>query len=199
MRGSPLNKEALVKLYIREHQSAAEIAKQLGCSTNKVHYWLDRLGVKKRSQSDATYVKRNPRGDPFAFKKPLKASDHFLLGLGLGLYWGEGTKRSPTSVRLGNTDPRLIKKFIMFLQKVYGVDRSKFRFGLQIFSDMRPQQALAFWSKEIGFPKSVFQKVVVTPARGIGTYRNKTKHGVLTIYVSNKKLRDALVSQIERL
>jgi hypothetical protein len=32
-----------------------------------------------------------------------------------------------------------------------------------------------------------------------GTYRNKTKHGVLTVYFSNTKLRDIIMDAIEEL
>ena len=89
--------------------------------------------------------------------------------------------------------------FLRFLTHLYTVERSKIRFGLQIFSDMKPGKALKFWSKFLGYDRSHFGKIIITPARSIGTYREKTKHGVLTIYVSNKKLRDLLNLQIEQL
>ena len=121
-----------------------------------------------------------------------------LFGLGVGLYWGEGTKSNKHCVRLGNTDPRLIKAFIRFLIRIGGIKKDKLRFGLQVFSDMSPKQALEFWQREIDMPRGqFFPKVVVTPARSLGTYRNKTKHGVLTIYYGNKKLRDILCQMIE--
>ena len=199
MKGNPIPKSVLVRLYNTEKLSAAEIAARLKCSANKVHYWLARRGVRIRSRSDASYVKHNPHGDPFSFTSPQTLDASFLLGLGLGLYWGEGNKKNKTAVRLGNTDPRLIRSFLHFLSTLYRVDRNKFRFGIQVFSDMSPTAALSFWSKALGFPKSHFGKVVCTPSRGVGTYRDKTKHGVLTVYVSNKKLRDLLVRQIETL
>lgn len=199
MKGEPLGREILVELYIEQKLSAADVAKRLHCSTNKVHYWLARRGIRARSRSDASYAKHNPDGDPFCFERPRTVDTAFLFGLGLGLYWGEGNKRNRTAVRLGNTDPRLIQMFLHFLTNIYGLERRKIRFGLQIFSDMNPRKALAFWSKALGYSTACFGKVVVTPSRGVGTYREKTKHGVLTVYVSNKKLRDLLVRQIETL
>ena len=116
----------------------------------------------------------------------------------MGLYWGEGTKSNKLCVRLGNTDPALIKRFVEFLIKVCGITQEKLRFGLQVFSDMSPKRALEFWQKELDMPRrQFFPKVVVTPARSLGTYRNKTQHGVLTIYYGNKKLRDILCQMIE--
>lgn len=46
---------------------------------------------------------------------------------------------------------------------------------------------------------SKFQKVVVTKARAPGTYKHKNKYGVVAVYFSNTKLRDSIVSAIDRL
>lgn len=199
MRGVVLNSEELKRLYFQENLSVPEIAERLQCSPNKVNYWFKKYKLGKRSISEALYQRRNPEGDPFRFSKPTSLDEAFLLGLGIGLYWGEGNKRNRTTVRLGNTDPKLIRKFIQFLVESYGVLPHKFRFGLQIFSDMNPDKALSFWIKSLNVSKKQFGKVIVTPARGVGTYRDKTKHGVLTVYVSNIKLRDLLCQQIEKL
>ena len=104
-----------------------EIADKMRWSLHKVSYWLDQCSISRRSPSEATYVKRNPGGDPFKIKSQLTKKDETLKGLGLGLYWGEGDK-SPnnTSVRLANTDPLLIKKFKEFLTKICGVKKGNF-------------------------------------------------------------------------
>ncbi len=138
-------------------------------------------------------------GDPFLIKKPKTSDEFFLWGLGLGLYWGEGNKRNQMAIRLGNTDPDLVRIFLKFLEDLYGVHEMKFKFGLQIFNDMDPQKALRFWVKKLGVSPKQFGKVIVTPARGVGNYREKTKHGVLSVCVSNRKLRDLIVGEIERI
>ena len=108
-------------------------------------------------------------------------------------------KSNKGSVRLGNTDPRLVVKFIEFLVRLLGVDKKRLKFGLQIFSDMPSEKALQFWLHELDVPRSQFQKVIVTPARSIGTYRHKTKHGVLTVQFHNTKLRDLICQMIENM
>lgn len=196
----PLSKEALEKLYIQEKRSVLDIAQRFRCSEHKVNYWLRKFAIPKRSISEAVYLHHNPLGDPFLVRQPETLQDAILFGLGAGLYWGEGTKSNKLCVRLGNTDPALIRRFIEFLIKTCGVKREKLRFGLQIFSDISPAQALAFWEKELNMPKeSFFQKVIITPSRNAGTYRNKIKHGVLTVYYCNKKLRDILCQMIENM
>jgi len=46
---------------------------------------------------------------------------------------------------------------------------------------------------------SQFQKVVITQPRGKRTHRKKIKHGVLTVYFHNKKLRDVLIKELQKL
>lgn len=197
-RGS-IQKQKLIQLYLREKKSSKEISTILSCSPNKVDYWLARHNIKKRSISDAVYQRQNPKGDPFYFKKPKTKKEWFLFGLGVGLYWGEGNKKNTFAVRLGNTDPHLIKFFLKFLKEVYAVEDQKVKFGLQIFSDMNPNTAKKFWCDFLGVESRKFIKTVVTPKRGVGTYHEKTKYGVLTVYISNKKLRNLICGEIESL
>ncbi len=193
------SKKRLSSLYLGRRKSCAEIADVFKCSQNKVVYWLNRYGIPKRSISEAIYAKCNPGGDPFKIIKPRTIQEAKLFGLGLGLYWGEGTKSNRSSVRLGNTDPKLVKKFIEFLVRIYGIDKRKLKFGLQIFSDISPSVALRFWSKELNVSRASFQKPVVTISGSLGTYRNKSEYGVLTIYYNNRKLRDIICSEVENI
>jgi hypothetical protein len=193
------SKEELTNLYLKDRRSVAEIANIKSCSQNKVNYWLIKHQIKKRSIADAVYIKHNPNGDPFLVSKPTTRESAVLYGVGLGLYWGEGTKSSVHSVRLGNTDPKLIKTFILFLEKFYSIDRKKLRFGLQIFSDINPAQAVRFWKNELGVETSQFYKPLVSVIRKPGTYKKKSEYGVVTIYFNNKKMRDLLCGEIENL
>ena len=91
------------------------------------------------------------------------------------------------------------ERFIEFLLNILGVHQHKIRLGLQIFSDMSKKQALEFWLKELseyGINRSQFFKVIVTPARSIGTYREKSQYGVLTVYFCNTKLKKILDSML---
>jgi hypothetical protein len=194
-----ISKKFLLEEYVENKYSASQIAKMLECSASKVTYWLQKYNIKKRTISEAVYVQSNPLGDPFEVQCQRTNQDWFLLGLGLGLYWGEGTKSNRHSVRLGNTDPKLILVFLQFLNNSYKIDKTKLHFGLQIFSDMNPDTALSFWVKELQVTKAQFQKVIVTPSRGEGTYLKKIQHGVLTVYFNNKKLRDIIVGAIQEL
>ena len=193
-----INRTALETLYLQDKLSMQEIAARLDCSVNKVVYWMDKYHIKRRTISDAIYQKHNPDGDPFSVRPIKNTDDAKLLGMGVGLYWGEGNKANKHSVRLGNTDPALLNIFIKFLVDLFGVDKTRLRFGLQLFSDTNPDDALAFWTNKLGVNASQFYKITVTISGSIGTYRHKNINGVLTVYYHNKKLRDILISMLPR-
>ena len=190
--------EELKKYYLEDKLSSFEISKKLKCSVSGVNYWLSRYGIPKRSISEAVYNKRNPKGDPFSVRSPQTIEEGILYGLGLGLYWGEGNKRNTNSLRLANTDPQLIKKYIEFLVTIYSIDEKKLKFGLQVFGDINEEEALNFWVKALKVSRKQFQKVVHIEKRGKGTYKHRAKYGVLIVYFNNKKLRDIICQAIEK-
>ncbi|MGC1176545.1 MAG: hypothetical protein WA843_00590 [Candidatus Saccharimonadales bacterium] len=191
-----INKDQLKILYVDQKMSMNDIAQTLGCSVNRVVYWMNKHELSRRSISQAIYQKHNPDGDPFRLKPIKTRADAELYGFGMGLYWGEGNKANRHSVRLGNTDPALIRMFMRFLIKLCGVRQEKLRFSLQLFSDIEPTEALQFWLRELSVAAHQFYKPTVTISGSIGTYRQKSRYGVITIYFHNKKLRDILVGSL---
>lgn len=193
-----LNKEIfssrLKKLYLKNHKSVPEIAKLLKCSDSRINYWLIKHHISKRTISEAIYIKHNPRGDPFKFHLPKNLKEAILFGLGVGLYWGEGNRANKNLVKIGNTDPALLKIFIQFLIEISNIKKSDLKFHLQIFSDINIKEAVKFWMKELGIKKKQMYKTTITKTGAIGTYRKKSKYGVLTVYYANTKLRNILVN-----
>ena len=190
-----VSKGSLKNLYLNKKKSSAEIADIFRCSEHKINYWIKKFGIPKRSMSDAMYAKYNPDGDPFKIKNVATVEDAELFGLGLGLYWGEGNKKSKNSIRLGNTDPRIIKTFLRFLINIFRIKKEKLRFGLQIFDDMNKKEMLKFWTnqlKEFNMSREQFFKVIITPSRSLGTYKEKSKFGVMTVHFCNTKLKNLI-------
>jgi hypothetical protein len=164
-----IEKRQLEKLYLEDKVSMMDIATGLKCSLHKVTYWMDKHQIKRRTISEAIYQKANPTGDPFTIYPIETKADAQLLGMGLGLYWGEGTKASRHSVRIGNSDPALLRMFMQFLTELFGVPKDRLRFGLQIFSDIDPDEALNYWVEQLDVERSQFGKIVVTISGSIGT------------------------------
>jgi hypothetical protein len=194
-----MRKKLLFDLYIINKLSVAQMARQLKCSQNKINYWLAKYKIGKRTISDAIYHLRNPLGNPFLLKTPRNLKEGILYGLGLGLYWGEGSKRGKGGVRLGNTDVKLIKKFIEFLEKVLCVKKSKLKFGLQIFGDISADKALLYWKRELKVKNNQFYKIIVSKVRGEGTYKYKSEYGVLMVYFNNTRLKELICKMIDNI
>lgn len=157
---------------------------------------MNKFHIARRSISDAVYQRNNPNGDPFVVSYPQTIEEGILYGMGIGLYWGEGTKASKNSIRLGNTDPVLIVRFIQFLEKFFGVNRNDMRFGLQIFTDLDTEQVLRFWIGALKIKRSQLMKPVITLSNRKGSYKKKSQNGVLTVYYHNKHLRDTIVDLV---
>jgi hypothetical protein len=189
----------LEALYHREKRSVSYIAKIFNCSENKVNYWLEKCEIPKRTISEAIYHLKNPSGDPFVSRQPKDIEEAILYGLGLGLYWGEGSKRGTGGVRITNTDPRLLAKFIEFLEIFFQIDRNKLRFSLQIFKDISSDEAILYWSRILKVKEQQFYKVVVSKVRGKGTYKSKSEHGVIIIYFNNIKLKKIILGMIDNI
>ncbi len=159
---------------------------------------IKQYSIPIRTRSDAMYIKCNPHGDPFCLVNPKSCHEFLIYGIGLGLYWGEGTKASNSSIRLGNTDPYLIKAFIIFLEKVFLIKKSQLTFSLQLFTDINKDEALCYWSTFLCIQMDQFTKSTITKSIRKGTYKNKTKYGVLTLYFHNIKARKSLGELLDK-
>lgn len=193
-----LIKEELERFYFVEGHSMQQTAEKFNCSVNKVVYWMDRYKLARRTRSDANYLLYNPNGDPFQYKKPDTPYLQILYGMGLGIYWGEGTKANKNSVRVGNTDVYLIQTFLEFLIKIYSIDQSKLRFSLQLFDDIDPDEALEYWISNLGYVSNQFSKPHITKSIRKGTYGKRSKYGVLTLHFHNTKLRNILIDSLPK-
>jgi len=192
-------KQALVDLYCKKRNSVAQISRLLGFSQNKINYWIEKHKIEKRTISDAMYQFKNPKGDPFKLSYPKTVDEGILFGLGLGLYWGEGSKKGGGGLKITNTDPKLIRKYIDFLESFLDIDRNKLRFSLLIFRDISENNALEFWSRELNIKKQQFYKASVIKVRGEGTYKNRSEHGVAILQFNNVKLKRLICDMIENI
>ncbi len=188
---NPLPVDRIQRLYSKG-RSAKEIGETLGCSWRHVISCMQKNGISRRSRSEATYRKANPHGDPFQIKHRLSLVEERLKSLALGLYWGEGTRRNPFAVRISNTDPALLRVFIDFLRTICRVQPEKIRIELILHADVNPQEAISYWSCELGIPPSQFRRPTSLPSRGNGTYKRRVKWGTATVHVGNTHLRQIL-------
>lgn len=193
-----IDPDALRKLYAKGY-SMKRISEELGYSEHKIVYWMGKYNILRRTRSEANYAFYNPEGDPFSIKRNLDASEEKLMGLGLGIYWGEGDKVSKYQLRVTNTDPDLIKVFIKFLRDICQLKEDKISYHLICFNDSDIVKCSKYWSNQLKISEDKFGKIVQIAPQGKGTYRRKSQFGVCTVIVSNIKLKAWVMQELQNL
>jgi hypothetical protein len=67
------------------------------------------------------------------------------------------------SVRLANSDPDLLRLFVMFLRRCYDADVSRIAISCNLFADhiARQREIEAFWLRTLELPRSCLRKSIV--------------------------------------
>lgn len=187
---NPLTKESLSKLYYDQKWSMQQIANHYSCSVNKVVYWMNTYHLERRDWSEATYAYKNPDGDPFRIRLPETVEEEKLFALAIGLYLGEGTKKGIHNVAMVNSDPRVLRIFINFLERFCGIARKELHAGLNIFSDCDVEAAIQWWALSLGLEVKQFYVPTVREAKS--DYSKKSEYGTLSLTFSNIKLLEII-------
>lgn len=109
---------------------------------------------------------------------------------GVMLYWGEGDKSSAYRVSLTNTDPAMIKIFMIFLKEVCGIDDRKIKAWILLYPDLQEVACKEYWMREAGLQNIIFNKSIVIEGR------HKTKrlgHGVCTVLVPSRYFKEKML------
>lgn len=189
----------LRKLYIDRKQSLSEIANKLSFSVHKITYWMSAYQIPRRKQSEANYIKANPNGEPFCIKKRLTRDEVKLKYLALGLYWGEGNKTTNHAVRVTNSDPGVIKEFILYLRKICGAREDKIRFYLQTFKDNDLVVARKYWGEKLEIRSDIINTTKPIHSMGKGSYKKVCKYGVMTVGFFNTHLKTYIMKELGKL
>src|SRR3989338_10546443 len=113
-------------------------------------------------------------------------SQRDLLFLGLGLYWGEGSKNPENRFVIVNSDPHLLKVILKWLQEVMNISSDMFVPQIYINDQhqYRVEKILRFWATELKIPKKQFRRTIFIHVAHKKVYANHdTYMGVLHLYV----------------
>ena len=114
----------------------------------------------------------------------LSQRDLFILGV--GLYWGEGYKSGNEECGLTNSNPDIIRAFMIWLKRAYNIPSSDLILRVSINRTHRDRVAIVeqYWSKVTAIPRSQFTKTSLIKARSRKIYSNPEQHyGTLRIKV----------------
>lgn len=184
--------KSTLSLWFRNETFSKNIGKRLSkISQTESRSRLIKLNQFRREKLLDTYQteRENARKEFLTLhKKPL-----FLIGI--ALYWGEGDKVFKNGqVRVSNVDPRVISIFYEFLYKICKIPKHKIYGHLLLYPDLSAKICLKFWSEHGRIPIEKFSKPVVIQGR---SKRSKTKYGVCTVQVGNKRLKAKILEWID--
>lgn len=197
--------------------SYSQIKKELGVSKSTLSLWLRDMPLsEKRLKELRDYSEvRIEKTRETKHKKKLERIQRVYesvsqdLGVitkrelyiaGFFLYWGEGLKADPYTVMFTNTDPAMIKCFIQWAT-LLGVNKKDLKIYLHIYKDMSSEQAVTFWSRELGISRASFRKPYVKQTIYVKrkNHRGRFGFGTCNIYVRSRDLRERIITSIARL
>jgi len=117
---------------------------------------------------------------------------------GLIMYWCEGDKSEESRtyrVALTSADVTMLKLFIRWLQKYYGVNRDQIRLRLHLWRNVDEKLAKEFWSSNMSIPFENFTKSWIKPK---GKGKRIHPHGICRASVSSKELLHKILADIHK-
>jgi len=147
----------------------AEIAAELGASKSSVSEWCRDVRFEPRPRNRGHALGQRPHPQHLAKLAELEQSrraaaeavgalsDRDLFIAGIALYAGEGAKTGNT-VKLANTDPRMIILFLAWMRRFFVLDEARLRVQLYLHQGLDIDAATEHWSALTGIPRSQFIK-----------------------------------------
>ncbi|MBU2037139.1 helix-turn-helix domain-containing protein [Patescibacteria group bacterium] len=199
----------------KQGQSYSQIKKILGVGKGTLSVWLKNYPLSKqrirelRDWSEQRIEKfratmrekRQGRLDSIYTKQkkillPLTNREVFLIGL--GLYWGEGTKCTMSSLSVSNTNPAIIKFYIYWLNKCLDFPKDKMIAYLHLYNDMDARKEIFYWSKILNIPESQFPCPYIkkTSSKRIN-YKGTFGHGTCNLRASGVPLTEKIFMNLK--
>ena len=171
MTNKSLKDQAII--YRKRGYSYGMIKERLGTPKSTLSDWLKdteyspnkevirRIGIARAKSGQLKHEKRiasikKAKGQAKKDINKLSKRDVFMLGI--GLYWGEGAKRSGETVSLMNCDPKIINTTIKWLQNTCSLKSENFKLTVHAYPDNNINKCIRYWSLETGIPKTQFCK-----------------------------------------
>lgn len=166
LKDYPLSKKEIVALRQKQWK-ATEASREKYRETRRIQKAQEFQGV-------LTQEKRN--------MSKITQEEWYLAGL--MLYLGEGAKKKDSSLVLANSDPRIIKFFIWWLQKFLSVSKDELRIQLHLYESMDVPKEQKFWLGYLGLQKQQMYKSSIRKLQKSSfSYGSTYGHGTCGLYV----------------
>ncbi|MFA5084103.1 MAG: hypothetical protein WC475_01810 [Candidatus Paceibacterota bacterium] len=199
----------------KQGKSYSQIKKSLGISKGTLSYWLKDYPLSEqrirelrdwneqrieKCRETKRQKKENRLKEIYKIQKrlilPLNNREIFLTGL--FLYWGEGTKAQPSRLSVSNSDPSMIKFFIVWMEKSLKISKTKLKIHLHLYRDMDIKKAAQFWSKTLNIPNKQFAKPYIKKSfiRNIN-HKGGFGHGTCNVKINDARLSEKIFMGIK--
>ena len=113
-----------------------------------------------------------------------------LRVIGAALYWAEGGKKDENQLRFSNSTPEIIKTIIKFFKMVCGIPTKKIKARIHLYPGINQNEALKYWMKITGLPKTNFYPPQFQVSRASKGKRpkNTLPYGTLHLVVVSKEM-----------
>jgi hypothetical protein len=150
-----------------------KIARRLGVSVSSVSLWVrdieltaeQRAALRNKVSggwSANAVAGRNRRLASQEYGRALVRDADPMFVAGIMLFWAEGAK-ARNEAAIVNSDPELVRFFVSFLRRFYGVPDERFRVACNLFADhvARQREVENFWLDTLGLPRSCLRKSMI--------------------------------------
>ena len=200
--------------------SLNEITNRLKVSKSTIRYWCRDIALSDRQQQRLFSKQKlgGIRAAELMRKQRLlrtrqligegkeevgRLSPRELLLVGAALYWAEGYRKGDGEFGFTNSDPKMIRLIVRWLQTVCGVNRDKIHLRICINSRLRTRlhELHRYWSKIANIPAHQFSHPTLIKIANKKRYLNPRGYcGTLRIKVRNStNLRRKITGWIEGL
>ena len=212
-------RQQAVDLRVKDRLSYLAICKKLGVAKSTLSYWLREYPLSKEEinklqkinwQQNEVRIERfrvrmrekRAEKEKIVYQKytkqflNLKRESFFIAGL--MLYLAEGGKTHTSNITIANTDVRLIKFFMKWVQEFLGFRKSELRAMLHLYENMDIAKEQKFWKNELGLSSSQFYKSQIRKLRKSSfSYKSSFRHGTCQIYAQGVEKKRELMMAIQ--
>lgn len=178
----------------KEGKSYKEIMELVPVSKSSLSLWLRDVKLTKKQKNKLTSIRGAGGGEAKRKAWEVKRQEtmdgydpplddpNFMLGL--GLYWGEGSKYSRTETVFTNSDPKMLRAFVVWVAEFFGEDFDRFSAEVHHYDTERDDEIKCYWSKLLGVPLTHFIKSQVHVSKSSGRKKgNILPFGTAKVYV----------------
>lgn len=190
------------------------ISKELGLAKSTLSHWLKEIPFTPNKQViqrireaklKSAQFRHNQRMTNIKIMKETaekelgKLSKRDLWFLGIGLYWGEGSKLYET-IRIINSDSDIIKMSMRWFREICNLENKNFSPSVHAYPDTNIEKTVQYWSNITKIPKNQFKKTQIDRRKNKSNKKkNKLPYGTLHIQINscgNKKFGRSLHRRI---